>query len=413
MVRELALAAKAASGAMRLAASRQKDAGLICIAEEIERARPDILAANALDVANADRAGMPKVTQDRLRLDEKRVAAIVAAVRAVAALPDPVGGYDKSMKRPNGLLIGIKRVPLGLVGIIYESRPNVTADAAALCLKSGNAALLRGGKEAINTNIAVVRAIQAGLARAGLPPQAVCLVEDTSRESAAQMMGLTGIIDVLIPRGGAGLIRSVVENARVPVIETGTGNCHVYVDGDADLDMALEIVVNAKVSRPSVCNAAETVLVARSAAQAFLPRMKARLDEYSVELRGCPETAAILGESVVPATREDWETEYLDFILAVRVVDGLSQAAEHINRYGTRHSEAIVTTNVLTASRFTELVDAACVYVNASTRFTDGEEFGFGGEIGISTQKLHARGPMGCEHLTTVQYVIQGEGQVR
>ena len=412
-VKALALAAKAAAHEIRLASARQKDEALREIARVLEEKTDAILAANAKDLENAEAAGMPVVMRDRLRLDGPRVAALSEAVLNVAGLPDPVGSYDRASRLPNGLLVGIKRVPLGLIGIIYESRPNVTVDAAALCLKSGNACLLRGGRDALQSNLALAEAIREGLMRAGLPAGAVTLIGDPSRESAAEMMGLTGILDVLIPRGGTGLIRTVMENARVPVIETGAGTCHTYVDAEADLDMAREIVVNAKCQRPSVCNACETLLVARAVAAEFLPRVKEALDAYSVELRGCPETAALLGDSVKPAAEEDWYAEYNDFILAVRVVEDVNEAAAHINQYGTRHSEAIVTGNYFTANRFTGLVDAACVYVNASTRFTDGEVFGLGAEIGISTQKLHARGPMGLTHLTSIQYVIQGEGQVR
>lgn len=412
MIRDIALAAKEASDFLRLATTVQKNAALEAIAQSLEQHLDEILTANAKDLENAETSGMPVVMRDRLRLDTKRVAALSTAVRAIASLPDPVGEIEKTIRRPNGLLLQVKRVPLGLIGIIFESRPNVTVDSAALCLKSGNAALLRGGKDAIVTNLALAKAIQEGLQSAGLPPEAVSLIEDTSRDSAMEMMSLTGVLDVLIPRGGTGLIRTVVENARVPVIETGSGNCHIYIDAEADLDMALSIVDNAKCQRPSVCNACETVLVSKDVADDFLPRMKQRLDAHHVELRGCPDAVAIL-PGIRPATEEDWATEYNDYILAVRVVEGLYQATAHINRYGTKHSEAIITKNIFTANRFTDRVDTACVYINASTRFSDGEEFGFGGEIGISTQKLHARGPMGLEHLTSIQYVIHGEGQVR
>lgn len=412
MVRDIALAAKDASESLRLATTAQKNAALEAIAQSLELHRDEILDANAKDLENAETSGIPVVMRDRLRLDTKRIAALSAAVRAIAALPDPIGAIEKTIRRPNGLLLQVKRVPLGLIGIIFESRPNVTVDSAVLCIKSGNAALLRGGKDAIVTNLALAKAIQEGLKSTGLPPEAVSLIEDTSRDSAMEMMGLTGVLDVLIPRGGAGLIRTVVENARVPIIETGSGNCHIYIDAEADLDMALNIVDNAKCQRPSVCNACETVLVSKDVANEFLPRMKQKLDTHHVELRGCPATVAILPD-ILSATEEDWATEYNDYILAVRVVEGLYQATAHINRYGTKHSESIITKNLFTANRFAERVDSACVYINASTRFSDGEEFGFGGEIGISTQKLHARGPMGLEHLTSIQYVIHGEGQVR
>jgi glutamate-5-semialdehyde dehydrogenase len=327
----------------------------------------------------------------------------------VARLDDPVGEVTHTILRPNGLSIGSKRVPLGVVGIIYEARPNVTSDAAGLCLKTGNATVLRGGSDAIHSNIAVVSVLCKAIASAGLPEDAIQLIDDTSREAATYMMGLNGVIDVLIPRGGAGLIQSVVKNATVPVIETGTGNCHVYIDENADLEMGVSIIHNAKTSRPSVCNAAESLLVHESVAQAFLPLMQSKLE--GVELRGCDKTRAVI--DIKPATEEDYYTEYNDYILAVKVVGSLDEAINHINNYGTKHSEAIVTTNYNNAETFLERVDAAAVYVNASTRFTDGNEFGFGAEIGISTQKLHARGPMGLKELTTIKYIIRGNGQVR
>ena len=364
-----------------------------------------------LDAARAD--GMAPAMLDRLALDEKRVQSIAAGVEEIIALPDPVGRTDAGWTRPNGLSITRVRVPLGVVGIIYEARPNVTADAAALCLKSGNACILRGGKEAVKTNIAMAGVMRQALEKAGLPADAVQLVEDTSRETSRQMMGANGLIDVLIPRGGAGLIRAVVENATVPVIQTGVGNCHVYVDSPCDLEMAVNIIQNAKCSRPSVCNAAETLLVHREMADRFLPMAKAALDRYQVQLRGCPITREILGDTVVPATGEDYATEYNDYILAVRVVGSLEEAVAHIRRYSTGHSEAIVTSDYQHSQQFTRQVDAAAVYVNASTRFTDGGQFGLGAEIGISTQKLHARGPMGLEALTTTKYIVLGSGQVR
>jgi glutamate-5-semialdehyde dehydrogenase len=311
------------------------------------------------------------------------------------------------------MLISKRRVPLGVAGVIYESRPNVTVDIAALCIKSGNACLLRGGREALRSNTILAGLAREALDHAGLPADCVCLVTDTDRSSAVEMMGLAGLLDVLIPRGGAGLIRSVVENAKVPVVETGVGVCHVYVDADADLPMAVNIIVNAKCSRPSVCNAAETLLVARSVAKAFLPEAAKALAPYNVRLHCCEESLAVIGPGGIPATESDWEAEYLDFDLAVRVVEGVDEAIGHIARYGSGHSEAIVTGNYFTAKKFSERVDAAAVYVNVSTRFTDGEEFGLGAEIGISTQKLHVRGPMGLDALTSTQYVIEGEGQVR
>ena len=334
------------------------------------------------------------------------------AVIEVAEAPDPIGRVLSGESRPNGLRIEKVAVPLGVIGIIYEARPNVTSDAAALCLKAGNAVILRGGKEAIRSNKAVAGVLRDALEEAGLPADCVQLVEDTSRQSAQELMGLTQYLDVLIPRGGAGLIRSVKENARVPVIETGVGNCHVYVDASADLDMAAEIIYNAKCSRPSVCNAIETILVHQDAAKAALPKIKARLDEKQVELRGCDRARAIL-PGITPAVEEDWATEYLDYILAVKVVGSLEEALGHIARYSTGHSECIVTQDYTAAQRFLNEVDAAAVYVNASTRFTDGGQFGLGAEIGISTQKLHARGPMGLEQLVSYKFLIRGSGQVR
>ncbi|MNI49667.1 Gamma-glutamyl phosphate reductase [compost metagenome] len=330
----------------------------------------------------------------------------------MVSLPDPIGEVVSMWKNHANLQIGQQRVPLGVIGIIYEARPNVTLDAAVLCLKTGNATILRGGSEAINSNKAIVKVIGDALEEAGFPRNSVQLVGDTSREVAKEMMKLNKYIDVLIPRGGAGLIKTVVENATVPVIETGIGNCHVYVDGDADLDMAKKILINAKCSRPSVCNACETLLVHENLAEEFLPLVYEGLKEYDVEVRGCERTLKILPD-VVKATEEDWDTEFHDYILAVKVIDSLEEAIEHINTHGTKHSEAIVTNNYFNSQKFLKEIDAAAVYVNASTRFTDGFEFGFGAEIGISTQKLHARGPMGLKELTTIKYIIYGEGQIR
>ena len=413
-VEELGLLAGAASGILRSATTETKNAALLAMADSIMARKEVILRANQQDLEAAAASAIPMVMQDRLLLNETRLEAVCAALRHIANLPDPIGAYDRSVKRPNGLLIGMRRVPLGLVGIIFESRPNVTVDAAALCIKSGNACLLRGGKEAIFTNIALTKAMQAGLAEIGLPGACVSLVEDTSRQSSIDMMNLKGILDVLIPRGGKGLIRAVVDNARVPVIETGAGNCHIYVDSTADQDMATSILVNAKCQRPSVCNACETLLVAQDIAEEFLPKaaMALKASGHSVELRGCKRTCAILS-TAHQARDEDWGMEYNDYILAIRVVDDVHHAVSHINRHSTHHSEAIITRDLVAADEFIKGVDSAAVYINASTRFTDGEEFGFGGEIGISTQKLHARGPMGLEHLTTIQYVVQGSGQCR
>ena len=406
------LAARHAARALAVAGTARKNAALEAAAMAIEARQGEILAANAADLEAARAAGLRPALLDRLALDEGRIAGIVEGVRQVAALPDPIGAVTKMDTRPNGLTIGKRRVPLGVIGIIYEARPNVTVDAAALCLKSGNAALLRGGKEAFHSNQAFAAVLRDALEEAGLPRDCVALVADTSRESANELMGLTEYLDVLIPRGGAGLIRSVKENARVPVIETGVGNCHVYVDKDADLDMAANIIYNAKCSRPSVCNAIETILVHQDVAEEALPLIQARLDEKQVELRGCEKAQAIL-PGITPATEEDWATEYLDYILAVKVVASLEEALEHIARYSTGHSECIVTENYTAAQRFLNEVDAAAVYVNASTRFTDGGQFGLGAEIGISTQKLHARGPMGLEQLVSTKFLIRGSGQVR
>ena len=407
------LAAKNAERVLAAAGTAKKNAALEAIARSLAARQEEILSANALDLAEARNSGMRPALQDRLALDEGRIRGIVEGVRQVCALPDPIGTVTKMDQRPNGLVIGKRRVPLGVIGIIYEARPNVTVDAAALCLKSGNAVILRGGKEAFRSNQAFVSVMRSALETAGLPGDCVALVEDTSRKSANELMGLTGYLDVLIPRGGAGLIRAVVQNAKVPVIETGVGVCHVYVDAEADLDMGADIIYNAKTSRPSVCNAAECLLVHEAVAEAFLPKAKALLDEKHVELRGCPRTAEILGPCVVPAAAEDWDTEYGDYILAVRVVKDADEAIAFINDHGSGHSEAIVTANYFTAQKFLDEVDAAAVYVNASTRFTDGFEFGLGAEIGISTQKMHARGPMGLEELTSSKYIVYGTGQIR
>ena len=395
------------------ATSRQKSALLEAIARSLETGKESVLAANARDVAQAAENGLSPVMTDRLLLDSARIDAIAAAVRKVAALPDPVGEVVGGRTLPNGLRLQKVRVPLGVIGIIYEARPNVTVDAAALCLKTSNAVLLRGGKEAIHSNRALVARMRAAIEAEGFDPNILTLVEDTSRESANAMMRLSGVLDVLIPRGGAGLIRSVVENASVPVIETGSGNCHIYVDRDADLSMAADILYNAKTSRPSVCNACESLLVHEAVAAEFLPLAAARLADKQVELRGCPRTRAVLGDRAAPATEADYAAEFLDYILSVKVVDDIGEAIAHIARYSTHHSEAIVTSSLAAANRFTAEVDSAAVYVNASTRFTDGEEFGFGAEIGIATQKLHARGPMGLPELTSTKYILTGNGQLR
>ncbi len=409
---QLAKQAKEAARQLALYDTEQKNRALLAIAQALEDNIPAILAANARDVESAQENGVRPTMIDRLRLDEGRVRSMAEGARQVAQLPDPTGNVLETIHRPNGMVIEKVSVPMGVIGIIYEARPNVTVDSAVLCFKAGSAAFLRGGKEAFFSNAQLVKVMRSALEQEGLCPDCVILLDDTSRETAQQMMGLRGYIDVLIPRGGAGLIRSVVENAKVPVIETGTGNCHIYVDKDADLDMAVEILYNAKCSRPSVCNAAESLLVHQDIAAKFLPRAKQKLDECKVEWRGSPRTVAIL-PGIAPATLEDYAAEYNDYILSCKVIDGLDGAIAHIRRYSTGHSECIVTRNEEAARRFARSVDSAAVYINASTRFTDGSEFGMGAEIGISTQKLHARGPMGLRELTSYKYVILGSGQVR
>ncbi|MCX4371119.1 MAG: glutamate-5-semialdehyde dehydrogenase [Dysosmobacter sp.] len=405
--------AKDASYTLAAAGTERKNAALEAIAKTLMERRDEWLAANAEDVAAAKEAGMRPAMLDRLTLTEERIAGIAEAVRQVIALPDPIGRVDKMETRPNGLIIGRRRVPLGVVAIIFEARPNVTVDAAALCLKSGNVCILRGGREAIRSNRTAVELMRRALVSACLPEDCVSLVQDISHETAGELMHLDKYVDVLIPRGGAGLIRTVAKEASVPVIRTGEGVCHIYVDNEANLDMGAEILYNAKCSRPSVCNAAECLLVQEGVAEEFLRKALPLLDRHKVELR-CDERAlAVLGNRGIPAAESDWDAEYDDYILAVRTVKDLDEAVQFINAHGTGHSEAIVTTNYFKAQRFLNEVDAAAVYVNASTRFTDGGEFGLGAEIGISTQKMHARGPMGLEELTSCKYVIYGEGQVR
>lgn len=408
---EMGKRAKAAARELASAGNR-KEKALLHAGEALWNRREVLLAANVLDVQTGKEQGMSQALLDRLALTEDRIRDMAKAVEDVAKAADPVGKVLSGGVLPNGLKIQKVAVPLGVIGIIYEARPNVTSDAAALCLKAGNAVILRGGKEAFRSNLAVTAILRDALRETGLSADCVQLVEDTSRQSAQELMALTDYLDVLIPRGGAGLIRSVKENARVPVIETGVGNCHVYVDASAQVGMAADIVYNAKTSRPSVCNAMETLLVHQDIAEKALPAIKARLDEKQVELRGCERAQAIL-PGIKAAEEADWETEYLDYILAVRVVDSLDQALEHIARYSTGHSECIVTENYANAQRFLNEVDSAAVYVNVSTRFTDGGQFGLGAEIGISTQKLHARGPMGLEQLTSYKFLIEGCGQVR
>ena len=406
-------AAKAAAYVLATAGTAKKNRALEAIASILTERQAEWLAANAEDVAAAKEAGMRSAMLDRLTLTPERVAGIVDGVRQVAALPDPIGRVDKMETRPNGLIIGRRRVPLGVIAIIFEARPNVTVDAAALCLKSGNVCILRGGKEAIRSNRCVTALMREALASAGLPEDCISLVQDTSHETANELMHLDGYVDVLIPRGGAGLIRAVAKEASVPVIRTGEGVCHIYIDGEADLDMGASILYNAKCSRPSVCNAVECVLIQEDVAEAFLKKAVPLLDQHGVELRCDAKALDILGTRALPATEADWDAEYDDYILAVRTVKDMDEAIEFINRHGTGHSESIITKNYFKAQHFLDQVDAAAVYVNASTRFTDGGEFGLGAEIGISTQKMHARGPMGLEELTSCKYVIYGEGQVR
>ena len=409
---QLGINAKKAARKLAQASAKEKKAALFIMSELLIEKKDLIIAANQKDLAAAETNGIKGTMLDRLSLDEDRILAMAAGIDQVADLPDPVGTIQSMRTLDNGLKIGRQSVPLGVIGIIYESRPNVTTDAGALCFKSGNAVILRGGKEAIHTNKAIISILQEALSQTAFPQESIQLVEDTSRASSVALMALTDYLDVLIPRGGAGLIKAVVENATVPVIETGVGNCHLYIDKHAQLDMAKDIIVNAKCSRPSVCNAAETLLIHEEVAAAFLPEIEKALSEYDVELRADEKAAAILSSSV-PATQEDWETEFLDYILAVKVVSSIEEAMEHIDKYSSGHSEAIVTDDYAAGQRFLHEVDSAAVYINASTRFTDGFEFGFGAEIGISTQKIHARGPMGLPELTSYKTIVYGNGQIR
>jgi len=411
-IRDLAQRVKGAATKLAGASAAAKDAALRAMADGIEANAEGLTEENAQDIAAAEQAGLSPALIDRLRLTEKRIAAMADGLRQVAALPDPVGAVIGGTVRPNGLRITKVRVPLGVVAVIYESRPNVTADAAGLCMKAGNGVVLRGGKEAIRSNVAIWRVLREGLSTAGLPSDAIALVETTDRAAVDVLLTADDLIDVVIPRGGEGLIRHVAEHATVPVIKHYKGVCHVYVDASADLEMAEAICLNAKCQRPGTCNAMETMLVHAAIAPRFLPGMLGRLAEAGVELRGCERTRQLVPD-VKPASEEDWYAEYLDLILAVRVVDSAEEGIEHIQRYGSRHSDAIVTTDIRAAEKFTRGVDSAAVYVNASTRFTDGYEFGMGAEIGISTDKLHARGPMGLEELTTYKFVVHGDGQLR
>lgn len=404
--------AKEAEVVLRTLSTSRKNEALYRAAEALEAAEEQLIAANAEDVRIAREKGMAAGLLDRLTLNPARVKGMADGLRQVAALEDPVGEVLSMKQRPNGLMIGQKRVPLGVVGIIYEARPNVTADAFGLCFKTGNAVILKGGSDALHSNEAIVAVLKEALVSCGLPENAVQLIDSTDRQVTAQFMKMNEYVDVLIPRGGAGLIRTVVRESTVPVIETGTGNCHIYVDASADQEMAVEILYNAKTQRIGVCNACESLVVHESIVKEFLPKAAARLAEKKVELRGDAQAQAACAQ-VIPATEEDWGTEYLDYILSIKTVSGLEEAIAHINLYNTGHSEAIITSDYANAQRFLDEIDAAAVYVNASTRFTDGGEFGFGAEIGISTQKLHARGPMGLKELTSTKYIIYGNGQVR
>ncbi len=412
MLTELGKRAKKAESYLMTASTAEKNAALNKIADALLESTGTILAANELDIKAAKENKMKPSLVDRLSLDEKRIASMALGVREVALLDDPVGKTISGSIRPNGLAIEKVSVPLGVIAVIFEARPNVTADAAALCLKSGNSVILRGGKEAFRSNKAIADTMRKAVKESGLPEDCILLVEDTSRESATALMKMNDYVDVLIPRGGAGLIKACVQNSTVPVIETGTGNCHVYVDEFANLEMAKNILCNAKVSRPSVCNACESLLVHKAIAEKFLPMAKAELEKSNVIIHGDEESAKIIS-GVVPATEEDFKKEYLGYEISVKVVESIDEAIAHISKYGTGHSECIVTESYSNSQKFTSRVDCAAVYVNASTRFTDGSEFGFGAEIGISTQKLHARGPLGLPELVSFKYVVRGNGQTR
>lgn len=409
---EIGTKAKEAAGKMALLETNKKNEVLNCVAKNLIKDAKTLIAENAKDMEAGKANGMPEGLLDRLLLTEKRIEQMAEGLEQVAALDDPIGEVLSMKKRPNGLRIGQKRVPLGVIGIIYEARPNVTADAFGLCFKTGNAVILKGGSDALRSNIAIVASIRRTLAECGVDENAIALIEDTSRETTTEFMKMNGYVDVLIPRGGAGLIRAVVENATVPVIETGTGNCHIYVDESADLDMAVNIIFNAKTQRIGVCNACESLVVHENIKDALLPKLAERLKKKNVEMRGDKASQEACSD-IIPASDEDWGKEYLDYILSIKTVKSTAEAIAHINRYNTGHSEAIITENYTNAEKFLDEVDAAAVYVNASTRFTDGFEFGFGAEIGISTQKLHARGPMGLEALTSTKYIIYGNGQIR
>ena len=404
--------AKSAEALLRVLSTSQKNKALVTAAEDLVANKKTLLEANAVDIAQAKENQMAPALVDRLLLTETRIAQMAEGLKQMAELEDPVGEVLSMKQRPNGLMIGQKRVPLGVIGIIYESRPNVTADAFGLCFKAGNVVILRGGKDAVHSNQAITRVLQEALIKCQLPAEAIQLITDTSHQTAEEFMCLNRYVDVLIPRGGAGLIRTVVERATVPVIETGTGNCHIYVDETADLDMAVEIIFNAKTQRIGVCNACESLVIHEKVKDDLLPKLVEKLKEKKVELRGDEASCSVCPE-IMAATENDWGTEYLDYVLSIKTVSNIEEAIAHINRYNTGHSEAIITRDYENSQKFLDQIDAAAVYVNASTRFTDGFEFGFGGEIGISTQKLHARGPMGLKELTSTKYIIYGNGQIR
>ncbi|MCI9427506.1 MAG: glutamate-5-semialdehyde dehydrogenase [Eubacterium sp.] len=412
---EICKRAKDARQEMAVLSTDRKNQALLAVAEHLSAQKEKLIAANQKDMENGKKNGMPEALLDRLKIDDTRIAQMAEGIRQIAGLDDPVGEVISMKKRPNGLMIGLKRVPLGVVGIIYESRPNVTADAFGLCFKTGNVVILRGGKDAIHSNQAIVDCIKEALLKQGLTENAISLITDISHETAQKFMNMNGYVDVLIPRGGAGLIRAVVECATIPVIETGTGNCHIYVDESADFEMALDIIVNAKTQRIGVCNACESLLIHEKIVDAFTPLLLKRLEEKQVKVRADEKILQIFGneKNVTAASEADWGTEYLDYKISVKTVASVEEAVSHINRYNTGHSEAIITNSYSNAQKFLNEVDAAAVYVNASTRFTDGFEFGFGAEIGISTQKLHARGPMGLLALTSSKYIIYGNGQIR
>ena len=412
VIEQMGAKAKEAARVLSVAGNK-KDLALNSIADTLIEHKDEIIKANNIDIEYGKEIGLTPSLIDRLTLGEDRIKGMADGVRKVSSLPDPIGNVISGNTLPNGLTVTRVKVPLGVIGIIFEARPNVTADAASLCLKAGNAVILRGGKEAINSNKAIAKIMRDAVEKVGLPKDSIQLIEDTTRQSSTELMQLSDYLDVLIPRGGAGLIKAVVENSKVPVIETGVGNCHVYVDKYADIDMASKIIFNAKTSRPSVCNAIETILVHKDIAKDALPKIKEKLDTKNVQIRGCKTTKEILGDDIVDAEESDYYTEFLDYILACKVVDSIDEGIAHIAKYSSGHSECIITNDYARANKFKKEVDAAAVYVNASTRFTDGGEFGLGAEIGISTQKLHARGPMGINELTSSKFIVEGNGQIR